>query len=449
MICSKDYGTEANAWLNIEHGMRPMERENIPGSTNYGSTGPATSDFLKTEGGMSAGGGGGGGGGGGSGGGGGGGARDSKSKYFEPRYPDQEYDDSPRVDIEDINKNYESDNEVVVTGSRKIDRKGKGSAATGGLKPVRLHREEHKERVTIVNTAPEPPSGIKKDPDPVTISDDSDVPMVDEERSGQPNAPRVKSEPVEEITLPGPPPSPDSKRKTKGKEPASALLDSPKKPKHKPAAVKKKDEKPVLQTDEDRAEYERHLLDVQVLAEELGGMQARVQQSGDVAMSGVEADARGVDKKDGRLYLFQLPGVLTKLYNPATKQKKPKDTASEKDKDVEVVSSTNKPTPVKVEEGGEVIIKQEEDTSHVNDEPVDEIGAVGKMIVRKSGRVEIQWGDTDMLVQRGTDTGFLGAGYVIDGVGAVAGEREQRGVGTGMGMVMGKFVVVPDFERNW
>jgi DNA-directed RNA polymerase III subunit RPC4 len=460
VIASEILGLGANGAVCVEHGMRPIEKDNIPGSTKYGSTGPAVSDYVKVEGGESSrgksgkGGSGGGGGGRGGGGVGGGGAKgDSKGKYFEPRYPDQECDDLPRVDIEDINKVYESDDDVIITGTRKIDRKGKSPAPRGGLKPIRLHREEHKERVTIVNTAPEAQSEIKKDPEPAPEDEDSDIPMVDEERSGlptnEPIATRVKSEPAEDTSLPGPA-SPESKRKGKGKELASySIIDTSKKQKRK-AALMKKDQKPVLQTDEDRAEYERHLLDVQVLAEELGGMQARSQPSGgDVAMSGVEAE--GVDKKDGRLYLFQFPGVLTKLYNPATKPKpKPKPgkpQPTEKDKDVEILPSS-KPPQIEAEEG-EVIIKQEEEASNVNENVVEEIGAVGKMVVRKSGRVEIRWGNTDMLVQRGTETGFLGAGYVVDGAVGADAEGMKVGVSTGMGMMMGKFVVVPDFEKSW
>lgn len=427
-----------------------MELENVPGSTNYGSSGPsASSDFFKVEHGArgKSGGGGGGGGGGGSGGAYGGGNY-NKGKSFVPQYPDHEQDDSPRVDIEDINKKYESDDDVMITSVRRFDRKGK-SPAPSGLKPVRLHRVEHKERTTIVNTAPEEIE-IKKSE---SEDEDSDIQMIDEKPSSgllmnEPIGMHIKNEPVEEVSIPA---SPDSKRKAKVKAPDSPTLDR----KKKKVITKHKEEKPVLQTEEDRAEYARHLVDVQVLAEELGGMQTRSHApDGDVAMAGAEPEA--ADKKEGRLYLFQFPGVLTKLYNPKTKAKTKeaeKEKENEADHDVEMLSSNSKPDSskrpsIKVEEGVEIIKDENPTTSTTSDEIVDEVGAVGKMVVRKSGRVEIQWGSTELLVQRGTDTGFLGAGYVIDDVELPPGV-DRPGTSTSMGMVMGKFVVVPDFADTW
>lgn len=433
-----------------------MDLENIASKTNYGSGGSGLSDFFKTEGGESSRAGGSGVGGGG---GGGGGRRDVEVKFLEPNYPNSADDDAPRFNIEHINKEDEED-EPVITGSRLVN-KGKSSSLEPGMRPVRLHREEHKERVTIVNTGEEIKQEIKTEPKAVGNNSDSDVVMIDEERStllhNEPMAVHIKPEPVEESSLPPikEPTSPEakhSKAKGKGKEPVPGTEVDKKKRK---LATKKRYEVPDKDaTAEDKAEYARHLEDVRVLADELGGMQTRSQPGEDVAMEGTEAE---VDQRHGRLYLFQFPGVLTKLYNPLTKKPekaKGKGKEAEKDKDIEITSSTSntaKKPQVKVEEG-ETVVKEEEEAVAKPEEAVDEVGAVGRMIVRKSGRVEMTWGSTDMVVQRGTTHGFLGAGYVIDNLDrmpVVSTDGTRIGMSTGMGEMMGKFVVVPDFEKTW
>jgi len=84
---------------------------------------------------------------------------------------------------------------------------------------VRLQREEHKERATIVNTE----TTIK-----ISDSDDEDIPTIDEAKSAQraakdrafkgvysdPAEITIKSEPRDD----GPPSSPETKLKVKGKE---------------------------------------------------------------------------------------------------------------------------------------------------------------------------------------------------------------------------------------
>jgi DNA-directed RNA polymerase III subunit RPC4 len=321
----------------------------------------------------------------------------------------------------------------------------------------------------IVDNGEDTKPVIKKDPAPAPESSDSDVVMIDENRSGQRAgllhdesiAVHIKPEPVDEDSLPAIaikepllPEAKHSKAKGKGKEPVPIAGAGADKKKRKPASKKRDGEPAENATAEDKAEYERHLEDVRVLAQELGGMQTQPQE--DVAMEGA---GEVHDQRSGRLYLFQFPGVLPKLYNPLTKKlekPKPKGKEAEKDKETEITSSTSNPQkkpPIKVEDGGEVTVKHEEEAVKKPEEVVDEVGAVGRMVVRKSGRVEITWGDNDMVVQRGTSHGFLGAGYIIDSLDRVPVAPtegvDRIGFSTSMGPMMGKFVVVPDFEKTW
>lgn len=359
---------------------------------------------------------------------------------------------------------------MTITGIRKVS-KGKSRASLEeGMRPIRLDRKEHKERVTIVDTGEDTKPIIKKDPAPAAESSDSDVVMIDENRSGERSgllhdesiAVHIKPEPVDENSLPAiavkEPLSPEAKHnraKGKGKEAIPIVGTGIDKKKRKPATKRRDEEPPENATAEDKAEYARHLADVRVLANELGGMQSQPRPEEDVVMEGTE---NAHDKRWGRLYLFQFPGVLSKLYNPLTKKPEkpnPKGKDAEKD-EIEVTSSTSNPQkkpPIKLEDGGEVVVKQEVETEKKPEEVVDEVGAVGRMVVRKSGRVEMIWGNNDMVVQRGTTNDFLGAGYIIDSLERVPVQPTEGidhvGWTTSMGPMMGKFVVVPDFEKTW
>jgi DNA-directed RNA polymerase III subunit RPC4 len=411
------------------------------------------------------------------------------------------------VDIEHINLiSDDSDDDPIITGTRKIPTSRGKAPSKGGLKPVRLHREEHKERVTHVNTDPV-----------IKIQSDSDeeLPTIDELRSSRtlPKGKefkgtyddfqvvdRIKTEPGLVPTYPviRPPQgafpdlkrgvrnrtaSPEATRKSKDQGESSAIdLDGPEddaavkaKKDRKPRTYSKsktKEKKPVIQTEEDRAEYERHLEDVAILAGELGGMQGNLgrqdqDDDGDIEMEG----AYYRDKKEGRLYLFQFPPVLPELYNPIKGKPKTKaEIKTEKDrvktekdgpagglsakakgKMKERIDITGDATVIKVEE--EVVLgpdgkpKKEEERKK-RDEVVHEEGWIGKLVVRESGKVELSWGGTNLLVGRGVDAGFLTTGVMVDMIEkGPPGGGAPEGKALSMGKVMGKFVVTPDWEK--
>ncbi|KAH7377551.1 putative 3-hydroxybenzoate 6-hydroxylase 1 [Cadophora sp. MPI-SDFR-AT-0126] len=402
------------------------------------------------------------GGGGGGGGSGGGGGHYSSGDYPNPRYPGQD-DDTPRVDIELIN---------LVSDDEDSPRSSHGRR---GMLPVRLDRHEHQPRITMVNTGP----AVKAQPD------DGDKIEIDEKRSARPaikqdstkgdpgDEIQIKSEPDLNVTFRGTTPdpsaevepiSPNSRRKVKarhlspgmevGHDTSINTLPEYKDEKKARRSSKKRDQKSVLQTEEDRAEYARHLLDVEVLAKELGGMQGNLNSNskgkdaeGDNLMDDA---AKPEDHRSGRLYLFQFPPVLPELYNPVEAEKP-------KDNDADVPMTGTEPSPkgkgklkdrtdligeattIKVEEEAVPLdkVKKEEvkkgRTPYVNEE-----GWIGKLIVRKSGRVELSWGGVNLLVGRGVDAGFLTTGIVVDSL-----EKGPPGGGTpegralSMGQIMG------------
>lgn len=356
----------------------------------------------------------------------------------------------------------------------------------------------------MVNTEPK----AKAPPD-----DDEDLLTIDELRSGKsgkagtiadgsPKATFVKHELDDDGDMlmsfgdgkPKPSASPDAKRKlqeTNAAVPPISLDNTPevseeavaqaKKDRKQRQVKKKADKKPVIQTVQDREEYDRHLEDVAILAEELGGLQGNLRDTGkgkdaegDDQMTGAATDDV-IDKKSGRLYLFQFPPVLPQLYNPI--DGKPDIHGTFKEEDVEKVElekktaeatakaeskskgkgkATEAPAAgVEVKIESSTVLTPEERKKKEEDEKrakrqgfVREEGYVGKLIVRESGRVELSWGGTSLLVGRGVDTGFLTTGVVVD--------SQERGPPEGgapegkamsMGQIMGKFVVTPDWQK--
>lgn len=450
-----------------------------PRSGGGGSSGGFGGDFKRDPGSRSGGGRGGGGGS-------GSGGYFTNGDYIpNPRYPGED-EDTPRVDIATINLISDDEDGPSVR------------FRSGGMRPVRLDRHEHKPRVTIVNTGP----AIKSQ------ADDEDKIEIDEKRSARPTVKQdptkggpgdeiqIKSEPDLTVTFrattPDPsgevePISPNSRRKVKDRlgSPEAAIdhdmsgnVPEAKDEKKARRSTKNRDQKPGFQTEEDREEYARHLLDVEVLAKELGGMQGNLNEdkgkgkAKDAEGDDMMADAtKPEDHRSGRLYLFQFPPVLPELYNPEdgnprdkidlTTTEKPKDT----DADVEMggtapsakgkgklkdrVDLIGEIPPIKLEEEAVPLDKARKEEIQKGRTPyVKEEGCIGKLIVRKSGRVELSWGGVNLLVGRGVDAGFLTTGIVVDSLEkGPPGGGAPEGRALSMGQIMGKFVVTPDWEH--
>ena len=400
----------------------------------------------------------------------------------EPQYPDED-DDAPRVDIEHINLASDDDEDVVITGFGKAN-KGKG-ATLNNLRPVRLDRKEHKERATVVNTE----TTVKPE------EHDSDVMIVDEGRSSKAvpqqrewrgtydNDVQIKTEPgvIPEIMYGGAPAAssplraefkvplevgaddPEFEMEIDGGRPAPILPQTQQPPKQCRLS-KKRERMPVIQTEEDRAEWERHLEDMDVLRTELVGLAThqRPQTNGKDIEGDVDMDVQEhvADKEDGRIYLFQFPPILPKLFDETISAN-----PNIKDDDVEIMESMDLTKDPKVE------IKTEEKVVEIKQEELDadeeakrkerealvvEEGIMGRLVVRESGQVELIWGGTNMKVSRGVETSFFSTGAVVDGMDQWVKDEKgkdvpvmqgSRGISHAMGDIMGKFVVTPDWTN--
>ncbi|KAI9745670.1 MAG: hypothetical protein M1818_001204 [Claussenomyces sp. TS43310] len=425
-----------------------------------------------------------------------------KAEFPEPDYPEEQDDGeraAPRINIEQINlvtdDEEEEEDDVVSYG-----KKGKGkssSSSKGGLRPVRLAREEHKERVTMVNTEPAA-APLPKDTEEhsnetggMFVESDEEAELtrrkaIERVRDADAkkfsnvwgkeadDAPHIKYDPdeppKESITLANameidssettPAPAATVNSEMPSEQPAAKphqMHASPEtKHKGKRRISSTKDKKPVLQTEEDKAEYQRHLEDVHILAQELGGLQTAMASENADADGDVNMDAQQVkDNKEGRLYLFQFPPILPPLYNPVKKEEPvDEDVQMSNVTPVAAHSATDLTKPDNEQE--EVIIKNEPGAFAAPADPFTEAGFIGKLVVRQSGKVELDWGGTSLELGKGANFDFLtttmlveqpsqaiadpASGYADDG------RDGSRGSGTGMGRVMGKFVATPDWS---
>jgi DNA-directed RNA polymerase III subunit RPC4 len=181
----------------------------------------------------------------------------------------------------------------------------------------------------------------------------------------------------------------------------------------------------------------------------------------DNSVSGLEQSGEAAIKdKEGRLYLFQFPPLLPPLVNNI------KEDAEDGNGDMMQASATTSAAVPSIDltqpdNELDVIVKAEEGLSIISPskpELVMEEGFIGKLIVRRSGKVELDWGGTILKLGRGVESSFLTTTVIIDGPPQQSQEEEaglglQRqsnlmtGTGTGMGKVMGKFVATPDFSK--
>ncbi|CAD0090064.1 unnamed protein product [Aureobasidium vineae] len=265
--------------------------------------------------------------------------------------------------------------------------------------------------------------------------------------------------------------SPESRRKSKGKGIAR---------KHALPT-----EAPALQTVEERREWERHHLDLEILRQELGEITLpsstpgpAKDTQGDTKMSdgdattatGEESDlTEGADastslpssstnpppdRRTDRVYLFQFPPILPSLVPATVKPEPVSPTLSKK------IPASTAATAIDVDASAapKAKAKQEVPESAGQMHSPFPSGLVGKLRVHASGRTTLDWGGTSLQVGMGTDVQFLQDAVVAkfndksDVEGAKGKEEEQDegafgGEVMGLGQVRGKFVVTPDWEE--
>ncbi|RWA07090.1 hypothetical protein EKO27_g8013 [Xylaria grammica] len=135
--------------------------------------------------------------------------------------------------------------------------------------------------------------------------------------------------------------------------------------------------------------------------------------------------------KDDQLFIFQLPPILPPLAKRRGSLDGQLETAD--------LASSDAVPKVKLEDGVE-------GTRNRSIGLPPEGGFIGRLNVRKSGKVELDWGGTTLNVGMGTETDFLTTATIIEQKENVETAEESAGFAYGMGQVFGKFVLAPPCE---
>lgn len=266
--------------------------------------------------------------------------------------------------------------------------------------------------------------------------------------------------------------SPETRRKSKGK--------AVRRPHGLPT------EAPQHQTQEERREWERHHLDLEIIRQELGEIltlppsptkapaaepSSQPDDQGDTKMTDDTADTpsetpaqqqpQTVDKRADRVYLFQFPPILPSLRASAPVKPEPQSpTLSRKvpasTEPITIDADTTTTTKPKIKSDPDIAASAAPVSAGQSHTPFPS-GLVGKLRVHQSGRTTLDWGGTALQVGMGTDVQFLQDVLVAkffeqqqqEG-GEKTKEEEEREFGgevMGLGQVKGKFVVTPDWEE--
>jgi DNA-directed RNA polymerase III subunit RPC4 len=239
-------------------------------------------------------------------------------------------------------------------------------------------------------------------------------------------------------------------------------------------STKDKDPKLASETIEERAERLRHAEDVRKIRHELVALPPPVPATGDVEMEEQDRlDAETTSGREDRMYLFQFPPLTPMLVDPAHKDDvveikqepgvdgikadgaigtaaAPAAESSTKSKDKE----KEKPPHIKKEDHD----SKEDVKAHIAaaaerakmltaDGARLPSGFAGKLNVHKSGKVTLEWGETNMEVRWGSEVDFL-----QDVVLAAGDQGEEQGAAEArsafaLGQVQKKLVVIPDWQK--
>ncbi|KAG9661472.1 hypothetical protein KCU64_g2538, partial [Aureobasidium melanogenum] len=413
-----------------------------------------------------------------------------------------EGDEGPRKDIDFINLLSDDEQDTAATNAN--------------MAPIRVNRVEHREREKpVAADASKSKAAIAESAHGVAAGASGEATATTKERTASPELSRkqprakevqvvrterrwkgawedssdddlaIKPEPTdEESSITAAPltenialkesASPESRRKSKGKAAATRKHALP-------------TEAPAMQTVEERREWERHHLDLEIIRQELGEIslptskpastnkdaqgdtnmaegseQADLAEGADAATSLPEEQQASSstqpppDRRTDRVYLFQFPPILPSLV-PATV--KPEPASPTLSKKTPAASTTT--SAIDVDASSTTNTKS---TKHAVPESAGQMhspfpaGLVGKLRVHASGRTTLDWGGTSLQVGMGTDVQFLQDAVVAkfndksDVEGAKGKEEEQDeaafgGEVMGLGQVRGKFVVTPDWEE--
>ena len=177
--------------------------------------------------------------------------------------------------------------------------------------------------------------------------------------------------------------------------------------------------KPVIQTEEDRQEWARYEEDLRILGEELGPIKldADVKETLDEngkPSTANESPKETKDNREGLVYLFQLPPIMPQVLTAAEKEilLKPKQESKpdeQKGKDKKPGTSKLAATDPKSkpEHTESLSTDSKNPLAFTAPDLARPVGCVGKLRVYDTGRAMATWGDASLEVSRGGEGALL------------------------------------------
>ncbi|KAJ6438605.1 urease accessory protein UreD [Purpureocillium lavendulum] len=190
--------------------------------------------------------------------------------------------------------------------------------------------------------------------------------------------------------------------------------------------------------------------DMNLLASELGAVTVTGEDG--------EAKSEGPANKDGRMYLFQFPPLISPLKQVAA----PRPKIKEEGATFNMADAPAAPVDLTQDDSRHATAGADDDDDDDDDEDEDETGGfrsqmlaqggmIGRLNVRKSGKVELDWGGTTLEMSPAAGMNFLTTAVIVE----ENDEKPQHGVvggdSIGMGKIMGRFVLSPMWndEEEW
>ncbi|KAL4990850.1 RNA polymerase III RPC4-domain-containing protein [Aspergillus falconensis] len=396
-----------------------------------------------------------------------------------------ESDGEIRVSIDKINLESDADDDaddVILEKKKKRHRKGKialGSVREAGLRPIRVERHEHEERVVSVNMESSTAKSAelrqqakeKAKDDALFVQDDEETPTEGETQvkleftdndQAMTDVPHA-DEPVTTDDGLLPAPKVKVRRKLGSREPSVPVV---------------KDPKSLLRTKEDIEEYDRHAEDLELVkdlftkeppakpTEATEGAEATTDdQEKENKEEGETAEEEPQDDKlTGQLFLMQFPPITPNLIEPSADGTNPDSEAtmvpnpgaSQGTGQNGVSGGGQAETPVlKREDDVEVLDGQDETIATSTQSKVVtaadwqlRAGQAGKLNVHASGRVTMDWGGISFELDRATAVDFLQEALIVSTPPNVTEEMpDDEHKVWAMGQLSGKFTVTPDWSK--
>ncbi|KAJ5938898.1 hypothetical protein N7466_002032 [Penicillium verhagenii] len=384
---------------------------------------------------------------------------------------DDSSDDELRMSIDQINLESDEDDEMAEDGKGKMPVRGRREK---GLRPVRVTRHEHEDRVVAVNmeSSSSKAAEIRQQAqeEAAEVVDDKPTPpeVSDEE-------PHVKDEPTDDADTPMedlPLPSDDEllprqryrvRRKTS--EPKSVEPRTEKTKEVVPPAPQR-DPRELLRTKEELDEYDRHLDDLEHVRNLLSHQEPEPESESepqtvpettpgeDTATADAEPPAEKLANQHllGHLFLMQFPPMTPNLSIPGSTEAPSQETIRPEPQ--------AQPQPqVKSENEGEdvQIMGDTEAESNGTSKLITAAtnwslpaGRVGKLNVHKSGRVTMDWGGISFELDRAAAVDFVQEALIVSSPDPEeAGQPPKDDVrhqAWSMGQLSGKFTVMPNWD---